>query len=95
MDSYIGLIHKDQDSDYVVTFPDLPGVISAGKDLVEAKRMAEEALTFHLEGMEEDHDPIPEPSSLETIMNYKVNHDAIAMMLVAPQRYFAKSVESY
>ena len=27
---YTGLIHKDTDSDYGVSFPDLPGCITAG-----------------------------------------------------------------
>ena len=32
MRQYIALIHKDPGSDYGVSFPDLPGVISAGKN---------------------------------------------------------------
>ena len=31
MRQYIALIHKEPGSDYGVSFPDLPGVISAGK----------------------------------------------------------------
>ncbi len=30
MRQYIGLIHKETDSDYGVSFPDFPGVITAG-----------------------------------------------------------------
>ena len=48
---YIALIHKDANSDYGVSFADLPGVISAGRNLDEARRMATEALAFHLKGM--------------------------------------------
>ena len=33
MRHYIALIHKDADSDYGVSFPDLPGVISAGSNV--------------------------------------------------------------
>ena len=36
MQSYIALIHKDADSDYGVSFPDLPGCITAGTTLDEA-----------------------------------------------------------
>ena len=64
MRHYIGLIHKDADSDYGVSFPDLPGCITAGATLDEARAMAEEALKIHLEGMVEDGDPVPEPSTL-------------------------------
>ena len=68
MRQYIALIHKDPDSDYGISFPDLPGVISAGKTLDEAREMGAEALELHLEGMAADGDTTPEPSSLEEIM---------------------------
>ena len=54
MRQYIALIHKDADSDYGVSFPDLPGVISAGKTLDEAREMGAEALALHLEGLAAD-----------------------------------------
>jgi predicted RNase H-like HicB family nuclease len=59
---YIALIHKDPDSDYGISFPDLPGVISAGKTLNEAREMGAEALALRLEGMAADGDTTPEPS---------------------------------
>lgn len=65
MRQYIALIHKDADSDYGVSFPDLPGVITAASTLDEARDMAAEALAFHLEGMAADGEAVPEPSSLE------------------------------
>jgi predicted RNase H-like HicB family nuclease len=68
MRHYIALIHKDANSDYGVSFPDLPGVISAGSTLDEAHAMAAEALAFHLEGLAEDGETVPEPSTLEEIM---------------------------
>lgn len=33
---YIGLIHKDADSDFGVSFPDLQGVVTAGTTLDDA-----------------------------------------------------------
>ena len=62
---YIGLIHKDPDSDYSVSFPDLLGCITAGITLDEAREFASEALALHLDGMAADGEAIPEPSSLE------------------------------
>jgi predicted RNase H-like HicB family nuclease len=67
MASYIALLRKDPDSDYGVEFPDFPGCVTAGATLEEARRMAQEALAFHVEGMLEDGDPIPEPSTLDQI----------------------------
>jgi len=84
MRQYIALIHKDAGSDYGVSFPDLPGSVTAGVDLDDAMRMAEEALALHLAGMAEDGEPIPEPSSLETIMAERENRDAVAVLVKAP-----------
>ena len=84
MRQYIALIHKDAGSDYGVSFPDLPGCVTAGVDLDDAGRMAEKALALHLEGMAEDDEPIPEPSSLEAVMADRENRDAVAILVKAP-----------
>lgn len=68
MTRYIGLIRKDADSDFGVDFPDFPGCVSAGATLDEARRLAQEALEFHVAGMLEDGDELPAPSSLAAIM---------------------------
>ena len=48
--------------------PDLPGCVSTGKTLAEVRRNIREAIRFHLDGMREDGDPIPEPTSIgETV----------------------------
>ena len=84
MRHYIALIHKDANSDYGVSFPDLPGVISAGRTLDEARAMATEALAFHLEGLAEDGEAVPEPSTLEEIMATAENKDGVAVLIDAP-----------
>jgi predicted RNase H-like HicB family nuclease len=84
MRHYIALIHKDPDSDYGVSFPDLPGVITAGSNLDEARKMAAEALAFHLEGMAQDGEAAPEPSSLEEVMSIAENRDGVAVLIEAP-----------
>lgn len=81
MRNYIGLIHKEVESDYGVSFPDFPGVVTAGTDLDDARRMAEEALSLHVEGLVEDGEAIPEPSSLEAIMADPDNRDAVAVLI--------------
>lgn len=81
MANYIALIHKDADSDYGVSFPDFPGLISAGTSLDEARAMAEEALAFHVEGMIEDGEAVPEPSSLESVMADAAHRDGVAIMV--------------
>jgi antitoxin HicB len=50
MPHYIALIHKDAESCYGVSFPDLPGVITAGDTIDEALQEAGEVLEFAAEG---------------------------------------------
>jgi len=81
MRAYIALIHKDPHSEFGVSFPDFPGCISAGASLDQARANAEEALAFHVEGMAEDGEAIPEPSSLEDIMAEPDNRDGVAVLI--------------
>lgn len=91
MAQYIALIHKEDGSDYGVSFPDFPGCVTAGVSLDESRAMAHEALALHIEGMTEDGETIPEPSSLETIMADRENRDGVAILVDAPA-LVAKSV---
>lgn len=50
-----------------IVFPDLPGCTSQADDEEEAMRMAKEAMTLHLFGMEDDGDEIPEPTSAKDL----------------------------
>lgn len=43
--------------------PDLPGCVATGATLAEIEVAIREAIEFHLDGMREDGDPIPTPSS--------------------------------
>jgi predicted RNase H-like HicB family nuclease len=43
--------------------PDLPGCVATGANVDEVQREIREAIALHLEGMREDGDPIPQPSS--------------------------------
>lgn len=91
MRAFIALIHKDAASDYGVSFPDLPGCISAGATLDEARALAAEALALHLEGLAEDGEAFPEPSTLADVMADRVNRDGVAILVDAPKPV-AKSV---
>lgn len=68
MRKYVGLIHKEGASDYGVSFPDFPGVVTAGASLEEARELAEQALASHVEGMIDDGEAVPHPTSLEKVM---------------------------
>ncbi|MGK7879431.1 MAG: type II toxin-antitoxin system HicB family antitoxin [Crocosphaera sp.] len=82
MITYIATIHKDNNSDYGVQFYDFPGCISAGESIEEAKKMATEALTGHINLMVADGDVIPKPSTLESILKDKDYQDAVAFITI-------------
>jgi predicted RNase H-like HicB family nuclease len=83
MRNYIALIHKEADSDYGVSFPDFPGIATAGTSLDDARAMAEEALALHIEGLVDDGEAIPEPSTLAAIMDDRDNRDGVAILVAA------------
>lgn len=69
--AYIALLHKatPKSPSYGVIFPDFPGCVSAGKTVDEALRNAREGIVFHMEGMLENGELLPEPTPLETILS--------------------------
>ncbi len=78
---YIAYLHKNRKSDFGVSFPDFPGCVTAGKTLEEARRMAVEALTLHIEGMMEDGESIPEASILDALANDPAMKGAVAFLV--------------
>jgi predicted RNase H-like HicB family nuclease len=52
------------DANFSAYVPDLPGCIATGSTVAEVEREISEAIRFHIEGLEEDGLPIPEPSAI-------------------------------
>ena len=86
MAEYVALLHRDEGSDYGVSFPDFPGCVTAGATLDEARALAAEALALHVEGMQEDGEALPAPSSLDEIMEERENRDAVAFLVPLPTK---------
>jgi predicted RNase H-like HicB family nuclease len=86
MRNYVALIHKEAKSDYGVTFPDFPGLVTAGTTLNDAHAMAEEALAFHIEGLIVDGEALPDPSNLAEIMTDCDNRKAVAILVPIKNR---------
>lgn len=83
---YIAYLHKDRDSDFGVSFPDFPGCITAAKTLEEARRFAAEALTMHIEGMLQDDEAIPAPSTLDVLAKDSARKGAVCFLVtVSPK----------
>jgi predicted RNase H-like HicB family nuclease len=62
---YPAVLERAESGGYGVVLPDFPGCVSAGDTIQSALTNAGEALTFHIEGMAEDGDTVPEPSELD------------------------------
>jgi predicted RNase H-like HicB family nuclease len=80
---YIAYLHKDRKSDFAVSFPDFPGCITAGRTLEEARRGAAAALSLHIAGMVEDGDKIPNPSTMDDVVDDPARKDAVAFLVPA------------
>ncbi len=59
---YLVVVEKTRNS-YGAHVPDLPGCIAVGETREEALQLIQEATEFHLDGMREEGEPIPEPSA--------------------------------
>ena len=62
MASFLVVIEKGQHS-YGAYSPDLPGCVAVGDTVEEVEQRMREAILFHLEGLREDHLPLPLPTS--------------------------------
>ncbi len=60
---YVAIVVKAGNG-YSAYLPDLPGCIAAGDTFEETSCLIHEAAVFHLEGMAEDEEVFPEPSSI-------------------------------
>ncbi|WP_075996071.1 type II toxin-antitoxin system HicB family antitoxin [Salaquimonas pukyongi] len=63
MTHYIAIVHKDENSAWGVSFPDLPGCFSAADSEADILPNAMEALEFFAEDLAR----MPSPSSIEAI----------------------------
>ncbi len=58
------IVIEKSETGYGAYVPDLPGCVAVGATLEETERLIREAVEFHLEGMREDGESPPEPTSL-------------------------------
>ena len=57
------IVIEKAENNYSAYVPDLPGCIATGATVEEVEWQIREAIEFHLDGMREDGEPIPRPSS--------------------------------
>ena len=74
---YPALFEVDDDG-HSVSFPDLNGAYTCGRNIAEAMNMAEDCLGLILYGMEEEREQFPQPSN---IANYKNTKNKFATLI--------------
>ncbi|WP_022948120.1 type II toxin-antitoxin system HicB family antitoxin [Methylohalobius crimeensis] len=57
------IVIEKAENNYSAYVPDLPGCVATGATVEEVEHQIREAIEFHLDGMREDGEPIPPPSS--------------------------------
>lgn len=67
---YLVIVEKGSTS-YGAYVPDLPGCIATGESRDEVLQLIQEAIEFHIEGLREDGNPVPEPSSFSAVVDVK------------------------
>lgn len=84
-DTYLfpAVLTFEEGYEIAVTFPDLPGCATSGKDEADALRMAKEALGGHLFCMEENGDVIPSATLLQAV-EMEDNERAILVEVYMP-----------
>jgi len=70
--TYSVIITPNDPEGYLVTCPALPGVVTQGDTFDEARAMAADAITCHLESMIEDGLPIPLDETIIAPVSVKV-----------------------
>ena len=60
---FLVLIEKGEQS-YGAYAPDLPGCVAVGDTQEEVEQNMRAAIALHLQGMVEDHEPIPTPETM-------------------------------
>ena len=61
-EKYLILVEGGPPSNYSAWSADVLGCVAVGDTLEEVEREMREALAFHLEGLQDDGLPLPEPS---------------------------------
>ncbi|HKQ52638.1 MAG TPA: type II toxin-antitoxin system HicB family antitoxin [Pyrinomonadaceae bacterium] len=97
------VIIEEGENSFGAYVPDLPGCVAAGETREEVLKLIEEAIEFHIEGLREDGQPIPEPSSSVEYVGvhatYYIDRDATGQwgwhLVAANGRLIATSSERY
>lgn len=71
--NYNAVFKREPEGEYTVFVPMLPGCVSYGKDLEEAKKMIKEAIELYLESLKAHKEEIP---TEENVFYSQINIDS-------------------
>jgi predicted RNase H-like HicB family nuclease len=66
------VVFEKSPNNYAAYVPDLPGCVSTGATREEVERNIREAIAFHIEGLQIEGEPIPEPTSWTEVVEASV-----------------------
>lgn len=64
---YTAIFELNEHGGYTVTVPALPGLITEGKNLEDAKAMAEDAIRCYVEGLKKLKEKVPQEKEIAQI----------------------------
>jgi antitoxin HicB len=76
--TYTAIFQPAEEGGYVVRFPSLPGLVTEGETLGEARAMAEDLLRGHLELLAERGRPLP---ASDTLAAPRAEHVSVKLAL--------------
>lgn len=89
---------SDEDQIFIARVPELAGVVTHGDSVVEAAKMAEEAISLHLRSLERHNEKAPAPISLKKLSGnipLRLGKDLHENAVVRQNEVGAKSLNDY
>jgi antitoxin HicB len=64
---YTAIFERNEYGGYTVTVPVLPGLVTEGKNLDDARTMAEDAIRCYVEGLLKAKEPVPQEGEIAQV----------------------------
>ena len=65
---YLVVVEKNENG-FGAYVPDLPGCVAAAESRKEVISLIQEAIEFHIEGLRQSGDPVPQPTSQSELVD--------------------------
>lgn len=64
---YTAIFDLNEDGSYTVTVPSLPGLVTEGKDLEDAKLMVKDAIRCYIQGLLKAEEDVPREKEVDQV----------------------------